>query len=123
MPTPRRKILIVDDESDFVQMVKMRLESNGFEVETANDGVEGLKKAEAGNPALILLDVMMPGMDGMEVLKKLRSTESTRLTPVVMLTAKRESKFIFKSQDLLATDYLMKPCDSQELLATVRKYA
>ena len=118
-----KKVLIVDDEPDFAQMIKMRLEANSFEVVTANDGMEGLKKAEAEAPDLILLDVMMPGMDGLEVLKKLRETKTTRLTPVVMLTAKRESKFIFKSQELQATDYLMKPCDSKELLDMVRKYA
>ena len=123
MPRPQSKILLVDDEPDFVQMIKRRLEANDFAVVTANDGEEGLKKAQEERPALVLLNVMMPGMDGLEVLRKLRATEATRNTPVVMLTAKRESKFIFKCQALRATDYLMKPCDSKELLATVRKYA
>ena len=122
-PMSRKKILIVDDETDFSEMLKMRLEASAYEVITANDGAEGLEKAQEHHPHLILLDVMMPGMDGFEVLSKLRSADSTKYTPVVMLTAKRESKFMLKSQELHATDYLMKPCDSKDLLDVIRKHA
>jgi DNA-binding response OmpR family regulator len=122
MPALTKKILLVDDESDFVLMMKMRLEANRYQVVTANDGMTGLKKAKEEQPHLILLDVMMPGMDGIEVLRRLRAANSTKQTPIVMLTAKRESQLIFKAQELRATDYLMKPCDSKELLSMVRKY-
>jgi adenylate cyclase len=118
-----KRILLVDDEPEFLEMLQMRLEANGYEVQTATDGAEGFRKAKEEHPNLILLDVMMPGMDGFEVLSKLRACEDTKYLPVVMLTAKRESKFLLKSQELRATDYLMKPCDSKELLQVVRKHA
>jgi len=102
----KKKILIVDDEPDFADMIKMRLEANDYEVVTANDGVEGLRKAEEENPNLILLDIMMPGMDGYEVLRRLKRGEGTQYIPIVMLTAKGEAKSIFKAQEFGVTDYL-----------------
>jgi DNA-binding response OmpR family regulator len=118
-----KRILIIDDEIEFAEMVKMRLEANRYIVETAANGEEGLKKIQAQMPNLILLDVMMPGLDGYEVLRRLRHDPKMRHVPVVMLTAKGETKSIFKAQDLGSTDYLIKPCESAELLATVQKYA
>lgn len=117
-----KKVLIVDDEPDFADMIGMRLEANDYTVVTASDGVEGLTKARDENPDLILLDVMMPGLDGFEVLKRLRKSPSTADTRVVMLTAKGESKSIFRGQELGADDYLIKPCDSEELLAVCKKF-
>ena len=118
-----KRILIIDDEPDFVEMVKMRLEANSYDVVTAFNGEEGIQKAETEHPNLILLDVMMPGSDGFAVLKKLKSIPSTRYIPVVMLTAKRESKSIMTACDRGAVDYIIKPCESQELLKAVRKHA
>ena len=118
----KKKVLIVDDEPEFAEMIQMRLEANDFEVVVANDGQAGFDMAQTESPNLILLDVMMPGMDGFETLRRLRRSDATRQTPVVMLTARGESRSIFRAQGLFATDYLIKPCDSQELLATVRKY-
>jgi DNA-binding response OmpR family regulator len=118
-----KKVLIVDDEPEFVEMIKMRLEANKYEFFTASNGAEAIAMATAKRPDLMLLDVTMPQMDGFDVLEQLRSTEATRRLPVVMLTARRESKFLLRSQDLKACDYLMKPCDQKELLAVVRKYA
>ncbi|MCE9615503.1 MAG: response regulator [Lentisphaerae bacterium] len=120
---PKKKVLIVDDETEFVDMIQMRLEANDYDVIAAHDGQAGFDRAQSDAPNIILLDVMMPGMDGFETLRKLRKTEKTRNIPVVMLTARGESSAIFKAQGLSATDYLIKPCDSQELLATVKKYA
>ena len=118
-----KRILVVDDEPDFVEMIKMRLEANAYEVVTASDGEEGIKLAEAEHPNLILLDVMMPGMDGFAVLRKLRNTPSTQDITIVMLTAKRESKSIMSACDRGAADYLIKPCESEDLLKTVRRHA
>ncbi|MDP6525808.1 MAG: response regulator [Kiritimatiellia bacterium] len=119
----KQKILLVDDEPEFVEMTRMRLEANDYEVVTASNGRECLRVAEEEKPELILLDVMMPEMDGFSALGKLRRLPETRTTPIVMLTAKRDTRSIFKSKDLWATDYLMKPCDPDELLETVRRYA
>lgn len=119
----QKKILIVDDEPEFAEMIKMRLEANGYEVVAAYDGKEGLAKASSENPDLILLDVMMPGMDGFQVLKSLRANDATENIPTVMLTARGESKSIFKSQDLGATDHLIKPCESKDLLDVIKKHA
>jgi DNA-binding response OmpR family regulator len=113
---------LVDDEPEFVDMIKMRLEANDYEVVTAYDGAEALQKADEERPDLMLLDVMMPGMDGFQVLSRLRHKDETRYTPVVMLTAKGESKSIFKAQDLGVADYLIKPCDSKELLDVVKRH-
>ena len=111
----KKKLLLIDDEPDFIAMIQMRLE--------ANDGMSGLATADQERPNLILLDVMMPGMDGFETLRKLRRQEGTKQTPVIMLTARGESRAIFKAQGLGVTDYLIKPCDSKELLDLVGKYA
>jgi CheY-like chemotaxis protein len=118
-----KKILVVDDEPEFVEMIRMRLESAGYEVLEANDGYDGLAKARGQNPSLILLDVMMPGLDGFRMLQKLRQDPDTNPIPVVMLTAKGESKSILKAQQHGARDYLIKPIESKELMAMVRRYA
>lgn len=118
----KKKILIVDDEVDFADMLKMRLEANGYDVVAAHDGEEGIAAAQAENPSLILLDVMMPGLDGYQTLKRLKATRGTEYIPVVMLTAKGETKSIFKAQDIGVTDYLIKPCDSKELLEVLSKH-
>lgn len=119
----RKTILIVDDEPDFVDMITLRLEANGYRVLKAYDGDSAFEEARRSNPDLILLDVMMPGKDGFKVLRELRRDEATRDTPVVMLTARGETKSIFKAQDSGATDYLIKPCESAELVQTCAKYA
>jgi adenylate cyclase len=118
-----KKILLVDDEPEFVDMIRMRLEANGYEVIVAHNGAEGLKKAAEENPNLILLDVMMPGMDGFRVLATLRQTVGTEYVPVVMLTARGESKSLFKAQDLGVVDYLIKPCDAKALMEVVKRHA
>ncbi|NQT92653.1 MAG: response regulator [Lentisphaerae bacterium] len=118
-----KTILIVDDEQDYADMICMRLEANGYNVVTAYDGESGLKAAKETKPNLILLDVMMPGMDGFQVLSRLRRDETTIHIPVVMLTARGETKAIMKSQQLHAKDHLIKPCESEELLSTVERYA
>ena len=119
----KRRILVVDDETECAEMVKLRIEADGYEVATACNAMEGLQKAQILNPRLILLDVNMPGMDGFQMLNKLRQTPGTRFIPVVMLTARGETKSIFKAQGCGATDYLIKPCDPDTLIEVVRKHA
>lgn len=117
-----KRILVVDDEPDIVEVVKTRLEMGGYEVITASNGPEGLKAAKEGKPDLLLLDVSMPGMDGFEVLTKLKADPDIASIPVIMLTAKSEFKYIEKAQELKVTDYIIKPFKSDELLRWVNKY-
>ena len=118
----KEKILIIDDEPEFAELMQLRLEANSYTVEAAADGESGIAKALEWGPDLILLDIMMPGMDGLEVLRRLRRKPQTKHTPVIMLTARGETKSIFAAQDAGATEYIIKPCDIHELLRMVRKY-
>ena len=117
----KKKILLVDDEQGFVDTVKQYLESRKYNVIVANNGKEALEKVEE-NPDLILLDIIMPGIDGFEVLRRLRNNLRTRYIPVIMLTARGESKAILKAQDLGTTDYIIKPFSLKELLYLVKRY-
>jgi len=121
----KKKILVVDDEKDVVEVIKARLEANNYEVLTAVSGKEGLEKAKTGQPGLILLDVMMPEMDGFEVLRKLRDMrlkKEIKNIPVVMLTAKGELSSMSRARELGSSDYFVKPFDSEELLRYIRRY-
>lgn len=119
----KKKILIIDDEPDFSEMIQMRLEANGYEIITAYNGDDGIKRARDEKPNLILLDVMMPGKDGFATLKELRRIPETHDINVVMLTAKGETKSIMSAQDIGASDYLIKPCESADLLEVCRRNA
>jgi len=115
-----KKILIVDDETNLVKMVESRLKANGYEVIIAKNGKEGFEKAKAGKPDLILLDIIMPVMNGEEALKKLKQDEDTKSIPVIMLTAKGEVDEIVKNLvQLGATDYIVKPYVAIELLMKI----
>ena len=116
-----KKILVVDDEPHLVQMVKRRLEANRYDVVTAKDGEEGLKKASSEKPDLIVLDVTMPTIDGFEMLKRLKSDDQTRSIPVIMLTASGRTNDIFEGQKLKATDYLIKPFEPDDLLKAIKR--
>lgn len=118
-----KKVLIIDDETEFADMLRMRLEANSYEVFTADNGADGIVAAGVEKPDVILLDIMMPVMDGYETLRRLRRSEEMIKIPVIMLTAKGESRSIFKAQELGVTDYLIKPCESQTLLALLAKHA
>ncbi len=116
------KILIVDDEKELVDMVTFRLQSQEYDVHVAYSGEEALEKVKQESYQLILLDVMMPGIDGFEVLRRLREDPKTRPIPVIMLTCKGEASSIFKTQELGGTDYLIKPFVPQTLLRLIKKY-
>lgn len=116
-----RKILAVDDEKHIVRLVQVNLERAGYEVITANDGKEALKKVEEEKPDLIVCDVMMPYMDGFEVLQNLRRNPETRDIPVIMLTAKAQDSDIAKGWMSGVDCYLTKPFNPMELLSFVKR--
>jgi len=116
-----KKILAVDDERHIVRLVQVNLERQGYEVVTAFDGKEALEKVESENPDLIVLDVMMPYMDGFEVLQNLKKNQSTRDIPVIMLTAKAQDADVFRGWQSGVDCYLTKPFNPMELIAFVRR--
>lgn len=123
--TPRRKgripVLVIDDEEDIRKLVKYNLYYAGFEVYTAKDGPSGIKAARKYKPHLILLDVTMPGMDGLEVLFNLKWNKKTKHIPVFMLTAKSTLEDIDHAYAKRADDYITKPFDGEKLRKTVKQ--
>ena len=116
-----RKILVVDDEPHIVRLVQVNLEKAGYQVLTAFDGLEALQKVSADKPDMIVLDVMMPRMNGFDVLKKLQSDPMTQDIPVIMLTAKAQDADIFKGWSSGVSSYLTKPFNPMELLVFVQR--
>lgn len=116
----KKRILIVDDNEDTVELLKKRLRSEEYDTAEAYDGEEGLKKVIDYNPDLIVLDVMMPKIDGYEVCRRLKLDETTRYIPIIMLTAKSDVESKVKGLNIGADDYLPKPFDYKELSARVR---
>ena len=101
--TKKNRILVVDDEKGLVKLIRLNLEQDGFEVVEANNGAEAMEKLRVTLPDLVLLDVMMPDMDGFQVLKMIREIGNT---PVIMLTAKGEESDIVRGLELGADDYI-----------------
>lgn len=116
-----KKILVVDDERHIVRLVQVNLERAGYEVVTAYDGVEALEKMKTENPDMVVLDVMMPRMDGFEVLKNLQADPRYQDVPVIMLTAKAQDADIFKGWASGVSSYLTKPFNPRELLVFVER--
>jgi two-component system alkaline phosphatase synthesis response regulator PhoP/two-component system response regulator VicR len=116
-----KKILACDDERHIVRLIQVNLERSGYQVVTAFDGAEALKKVEAERPDLIVLDVMMPKMDGFEVLKRLQANPETREIPVIMLTAKAQDVDVFRGWSSGVSAYLTKPFNPLELLTFVKR--
>jgi len=114
------KILIVDDEPFNLDLLEQELEDQNYTIERANDGAEALEKVSSFLPDLILLDYMMPKMNGLEVLRRLREDASHKSIPVILLTAKATQEDKVRGLDAGADDYVIKPFDSFELLARVR---
>ena len=111
------KILVVDDDTNICELLRLYLTKEGYQVTTANDGEEGLEKFNQLKPDMVLLDVMMPRMDGLEVCRRIRKLGNT---PVMMLTAKGEIEDRIIGLELGADDYLIKPFSPRELVARVR---
>ena len=116
----KNTILIVDDSVDTVELLKKRLTFEGYQTLLAYNGEQALEQAAEHNPDLIVLDIMMPGMDGYQVCEKLKESKNTRYIPILMLTAKSELEHKIKGLDLGANDYLAKPFDYKELSARIK---
>jgi DNA-binding response OmpR family regulator len=117
-----KTILVADDEEDVKFVVKLYLESKGFNVLTAFDGLDAVEQIEKQKPDLILLDVMMPVMNGYEVAARVRANPETREVPIVMLSAASHEEAVRKGLEAGANDYLMKPFEPTKLEETIRKY-
>lgn len=115
------KVLVVDDEPNVLRSLVQYLTIEEFTVETASNGQEALEKVGTFQPELILLDVMMPGMDGFEVLDKVKEMPGHSDTPVIMLTAKDQSSDVLKGYQSGATSYLVKPFNLDELVETINQ--
>jgi two-component system, OmpR family, alkaline phosphatase synthesis response regulator PhoP len=113
-------ILVVDDEKDLIELVSYNLKKEGFAVKTAAHGEAGLAAARSEIPDLVLVDVMMPGMDGLELCRRLRSDARTALVPIIMLTAKSAESDRVVGLELGADDYVTKPFSPRELAARVK---
>ena len=114
-------ILIVDDEEDVLELVRYNLNKEGYRIETATSGEEALAKARTVQPGLIILDLMLPGIDGLQVCKNLKSETKTQNIPVIMLTAKGEESDVVGGLELGADDYITKPFSPKVLIARVRR--
>jgi two-component system alkaline phosphatase synthesis response regulator PhoP len=119
-PSDARTILIVDDEVDLVDLLKYNLEQEGYSVVTATNGADALDIARRAAPDLIVLDVMMPGMDGIEVCRRIRKDAAIRTTPVIMLTARTEDEDYVRGLDVGADIYLGKPISLPVLISQVK---
>jgi DNA-binding response OmpR family regulator len=117
---PKSTLLVIEDDPDIVELLRYNLEREGYRVLTAMDGERGLAEAQRHPPDLVLLDLMLPGLDGLEVCRRLRAQDATRLTPVLVLTAKSEETDVVLGLELGADDYLTKPFSPRELVARVR---
>jgi phosphate regulon transcriptional regulator PhoB len=113
-------ILIVDDEKDIVDLLSYNLAKAGYRVEKAYDGAEALRLAQARAPQLVILDLMLPGMDGLEVCRRMRGEARMRSVPILMLTAKSEETDKVVGLEVGADDYLTKPFSPREMVARVR---
>ena len=113
-------VLVVDDEPDLVELLQYALETAGFRVLTASDGVEGLAVAEAEKPDVLVVDIMMPRMDGIELVERVRERAALRLTPVLMLTARTDERDEIAGLEAGADDYLPKPVSPRRLVSRVK---
>jgi len=115
-----KKIFIIEDELDFLSTLRERLEFEGFVVATAVDGEEALKKIPEEKPDLILLDIMLPEMNGYQVCRELKSNPETEAIPVVVVTAKSQESDRFWAKETGADDYVTKPFEMEELLQKIQ---
>ena len=115
------RILVVDDEEDVLELVRYNLAKNGYKVITATTGEQAINEARGKTPDLIVLDLMLPGIDGLEVCRKLKSDVKTERIPIIMLTAKGEETDIVTGLELGADDYVTKPFSPKVLIARLRR--
>ncbi len=116
-----KTILIVEDEVNLVELLKFRLESKGYNVETAFDGEDGLDKIGKVRPDLIILDIMMPKIDGYEVCRRLKADQKTKDIPIIILTARTQNKDMDQAQAVGADSFITKPFEPTDLLKEIEK--
>ena len=117
----KKNILVVDDEPDVVELLKYRLEFSDFNVITAKDGLEAIKKINEKKPDLVVLDIMMPKLDGFEILKRIKFEPEKFEIPVIILSAKAGFEDIAKALDIGAVDYITKPFSGDHLIKSIEK--
>ena len=117
----KRKILIVDDDKNIIETLKTRLETNGYRIITASNGLEGLDKANAEKPDLIILNVMMPQLDGIMTTLRLKGMAETKTTPIIIMTGIKERDNMILARHVGASDYITKPFESSKLLKKIDK--
>jgi DNA-binding response OmpR family regulator len=118
--TAAKKILVVDDEPDVASLLTLMLKSQGYNIISAGDGQEALEKARGENPDLILLDIMLPRLDGYKVARMLKFDENFSHIPIIMLTAKIQERDKQMGMEMGANDYITKPFDTAALLTKIK---
>jgi DNA-binding response OmpR family regulator len=119
---PKKKILVVDDEPDILSGIRDRLSFEGYDVITASDGQEALKTAREKDPDLIILDIMLPKIDGYKVCRLLKFDKKKKHIPIIMLTAKTQESDKKTGKDMKADDYICKPFNPDELIKSIKKH-
>ncbi len=117
---PLISVLVIDDDNNIIELIKLGLKYEGFQVESTDTGADGIAAAQRLNPALIILDIMLPDLDGLEVCNRLRANPITHTIPILMLTAKDDVRDRVTGLQTGADDYLAKPFDFEELVARIR---
>lgn len=115
-----KRILVIDDEADFLDVIKKRLEANNYEVFTASDGAEGLEKVRSLKPDAVLLDILMPGIDGIEVLQRIR--KENKVLPVFMLTAFSDDSRFKSANKYHASGYIVKTNDLKKEIDNIKNF-
>ncbi len=116
----KQTILVVDDEQDLLDLIEYNLQQEGFDVLKAEDGVEGIEMAREHNPNLVLLDIMMPKMDGMEVVERMRDDSDLKRIPIIFLTARGDEKTEVEGLDKGGDDYITKPISTTKLISRIK---
>ena len=119
--TPGSRILMVEDEEDIAFILRFLLERNGYQVDHAGDGRQALDRLRGDPPDAVLLDIMLPYHDGLEIVERMRAEDAWRSVPVLMLTAKAREADIVRALELGADDYVTKPFQPEEVLARLRR--
>ncbi len=122
MTTPNKTVLVVEDKVSLTQMLQFLFLSKGLDVEIAYDGIEAMEKINTLRPDLVLLDIMMPQMDGFEVLEKLKDSPDTAGIPVIMLTARKSKQDMDRARELGAVEYITKPFKAVEVVDKVLRH-
>jgi CheY-like chemotaxis protein len=117
-----KKILLVDDSPTVLLMERLLLQDGPYELLSASSGAEAVERALAEHPELILMDVVMPGMDGFEVCRRLRAEESTRATPIILVTTRGGPEHVEQGYESGCSDYVTKPFDGNELRAKIESF-